>query len=50
MYTIVVLYHSEGNSKVMFHIGLVIIVKLMIGNVKCMDINEYLWLFMKLTG
>jgi hypothetical protein len=28
MYTVVVLYHSEGNSKVMFHIVLVITVNL----------------------
>jgi hypothetical protein len=50
MYTVVVLYHSEGNSEVMFHTVLVIIVKLVIENVMCMDVNKYLWLFMMLTG
>jgi hypothetical protein len=49
MYT-VVLYHSEGNSEVMFHKVLVIIAKLVIKNVMCMDVNGYLWLFMMLTG
>jgi len=35
---------------VMFHIVLVIIVKLLIQNVMCMHVNEYFWSFMTLTG
>ena len=42
VYTVVVLYHSEGDSEVMFRVVLVIIVKLVIENVMCMDVNEYL--------
>jgi len=50
VYTVVVLYHSEGDFEVMFHVVLVIIVKLVIEDVMCMDVNEYLWLFMMQTG
>jgi beta-lactamase regulating signal transducer with metallopeptidase domain len=33
-----------------FRIVLVIIVKLVIQNVMCMNVNEYLWLFIMLTS